>query len=77
MHSVTVFPDAVSVRYAREQYALGYVQGRSDDVSADDAAGFARRYVEDCASAGRLVDVEHAYAAWSGSDPSSQLALFG
>lgn len=76
MHSVTVFPDAVSVRYAREQYALGYVQGRSGDVAAEDAAGFARRYVDQCALAGELVDVEHAYAVWSDNASTSQLALF-
>lgn len=73
-----VFPDAVSVRYAREQYALGYVHGRSDGITADDAAEFARRYVDECAVAGRLVDVERIFTHWqAGSDPVAQLALFG
>lgn len=58
--------DAVSVHYAREQYALGYFHGRNNDPGADPRAAFsfARFYTRQCARDDHLVDVQHAYQQW-------------
>lgn len=72
----TAFSDAVPVRYAREQYALGFAHGRTD-VTEDDALAFARHYVHRCEAAGGLVDVRCAYDRWRETTRDNQLSLFG
>jgi len=67
---------AVSVRYAREQYAIGYLQGRGDARFTDEALDFARFYGARCERAGRLVDVAEAYRQWRTRTQSAQLPLF-
>lgn len=71
--------EAVSVRYAREQYAIGYLHGLHDtSFGHAEAAQFARFYVARCERSGRLVDVQDAYRAWRwGSPEATQLPLFG
>lgn len=57
--------DAVSVGYAREQYALGYFHGRNESTPGDRSAySFARYYTQQCARDDRLVDVRVAYGEW-------------
>lgn len=72
--------EAVSVRYAREQYALGFLHGRQDAAfgHADTSRQreFARFYVARCETAGRLVDVEQTYRRWLERAQSTQLDLF-
>ena len=68
--------DAVSVRYAREQYAIGYLQGRQEATCDPDAAEFARFYSARCDRAGRLVDVAEAYRQWRAQAEAAQLELF-
>lgn len=55
---------AVSVRYAREQYALGYAHGRAGSDDRTDAAAFSRFFLARCEHAGGLVDVADAYREW-------------
>lgn len=57
-------PEAVSVRYAREQYALGYAHGRAGSDDRTDAAAFSRFFLARCEHAGELVDVADAYGDW-------------
>ncbi|MPZ00238.1 MAG: hypothetical protein GEU97_20080 [Actinophytocola sp.] len=65
MAGVVALPEAVSVRYAREQYALGYVHGRAgDEVDRDEALAFARFFADRCETAGELVDVHAAHRDW-------------
>lgn len=55
---------AVSVRYAREQYALGYAHGRAGSDDRTDAAAFSRFFLARCERVGGLVDVADAYRDW-------------
>ncbi|TCP50773.1 hypothetical protein EV191_10733 [Tamaricihabitans halophyticus] len=65
MPSETIVPEAVSVRYAREQYALGYFQGRTNAEPGGGAGlDFARFYAEWCAREDRPMDVQEAYRRW-------------
>ncbi len=65
MSGAAALPEAVSVRYAREQYALGYAHGRvGDDVDRGEALSFARFFAARCEDAGELVDVHAAYRDW-------------
>lgn len=57
-------PAAVSVRYAREQYALGYAHGRAGSDDRADATAFSRFFLARCEHAGGLVDVADAYRDW-------------
>lgn len=76
--AVTALSDAVSVRYAREQYAIGYLRGLHDDFEHAEALEFARVYAARCERAGRLVDVQDAYRQWRWERPvQEQLPLFG
>ncbi|MGH3432339.1 MAG: hypothetical protein ACRDQB_05820 [Thermocrispum sp.] len=69
--------EAVSVRYAREQYAIGYLHGLQDGAHGQtETVGFARFYVARCERSGRLVDVAEAYRRWLARSPSAQLVLF-
>lgn len=66
MRTTAALPDAVSVGYAREQYAMGYLHGRGESgIDRREALSFARFYVERCDAAGELVDVHDAYRRWS------------
>lgn len=66
------------MRYAREQYAIGYVRGlHNDDVAHDEALEFARFYVTRCDRNGGLVDVQDAYRRWRWRETPTQLSLFG
>jgi len=66
MSSAAAPPVAVSVRYAREQYALGYAHGRDNRA---DAAAFARFFLARCEQADGLVDVAAAYRDWQVTAP--------
>lgn len=68
MRGAPALPDAVSVRYAREQFAMGYIHGRAD-VGADrlDPLSFARFYADRCEFADGPVDVHSSYAHWVSS----------
>lgn len=57
-------PAAVSVPYAREQYALGYAHGRAGSDDRTDAAAFSRFFLARCEHADGLVDVADAYRDW-------------
>lgn len=66
MQATTALPEAVSVAYAREQYALGYLHGRGEtEIDRPGALSFARFYVDQCDAQGGLVDVHDAYRRWS------------
>lgn len=66
------------MRYAREQYAVGYVRGLHDeDFGQDEALEFARFYVARCDREGGLVDVQDAYRRWRWREQPAQLTLFG
>lgn len=61
----TTTPDSVSVRFARHEYALGYIQGRNDTAAADlDAWAFARFYTAHCDREGGPINVHTAYRHW-------------
>lgn len=77
MHAAAGLSDAVSVRYAREQYAVGYLQGRRDAAFLHaESVEFARFYVARCEASGRLVDVAQAYRRWLADSQTEQLTLF-
>lgn len=68
MSDAVAFPEAVSVRYAREQYALGYAHGRvGDQADRAEALAFVRFFADRCEDAGGLVDVHDAYRDWAAS----------
>ncbi|MPY77980.1 MAG: hypothetical protein GEV04_05675 [Actinophytocola sp.] len=68
MSGAAALPEAVSVRYAREQYALGYAHGRADyDADRAEALSFARFFAARCEDIGELVDVYDAYRDWEAS----------
>jgi hypothetical protein len=79
MDAATALSEAVSVRYAREQYAIGYLHGVHDtSFGHAEALEFARFYVTRCERAGRLVDVQDSYRQWRWGKPvQEQLPLFG
>ncbi|GAA5103537.1 hypothetical protein [Haloechinothrix salitolerans] len=68
MSSAAALTAAVSVRYAREQYALGYAHGRlGNEIDRAEALSFARFFATRCEDAGELVDVYDAYRVWEAS----------
>lgn len=68
MAGAAALPEAVSVRYAREQYALGYAHGRAGaEADRAEALSFARFFAARCEDTGELVDVYEAYREWEAS----------